>query len=75
MSFDKKIQRALKVDGDKLRQLTGEDHGPYFVDEWETCSECGGDGEVLEHKQMPDDPYFYTVRQCFNCGGSGWICK
>jgi NTP pyrophosphatase (non-canonical NTP hydrolase) len=28
--FDKAMQQALAEDGEKLRQLTGEDHGPYF---------------------------------------------
>ena len=28
--FDKAMQKALKEDGKKLRQLTGQDHGPYF---------------------------------------------
>jgi NTP pyrophosphatase (non-canonical NTP hydrolase) len=30
--FDKAMQQALAEDGEKLRQLTGEDHGPYFPD-------------------------------------------
>jgi hypothetical protein len=25
------MQKALEADGEKLRQLTGEDHGPYFI--------------------------------------------
>lgn len=28
--FDKGMQKALEADGEKLRQLTGQDHGPYF---------------------------------------------
>jgi hypothetical protein len=31
MAFDKAMQRALEADGEKLRQLTGADHGPHFV--------------------------------------------
>lgn len=31
--FDCEMQRALKADGKKLRQLTSEDHGPVFLDE------------------------------------------
>lgn len=27
--FDLEMQRALEADGEKLRQLTGEDHGPF----------------------------------------------
>ena len=30
--MDDKMRKALEADGEKLRQLTGEDHGPYF---WE----------------------------------------
>lgn len=30
---DHEMQRALEADGEKLRQLTGEDHGPYFISE------------------------------------------
>ena len=29
--FSPEMQRALEQDGEKLRQLTGEDHGPVFV--------------------------------------------
>lgn len=32
MSFDKDMQAALQADGEKLRQMTGEDHGPIFDD-------------------------------------------
>jgi hypothetical protein len=32
-NFDREMQRALKLDGEKLRQLTGEDHGPIFIGE------------------------------------------
>lgn len=31
--FTKDVQRALQADGEKLEQLTGEDHGPSFPDE------------------------------------------
>lgn len=27
------MERALRDDGEKLRQLTGEDHGPYFIND------------------------------------------
>ncbi len=29
--FGPEMQAALEADGEKLRQLTNEDHGPYFV--------------------------------------------
>lgn len=31
--FDTDMQRALEADGEKLKQLTGEDHGPVFYDD------------------------------------------
>lgn len=36
MDWDKAMMKALEADGEKLRQLTGEDHGPFdFPDEFE----------------------------------------
>jgi hypothetical protein len=50
MGFDKEMQKALEADGDKLRQLTGEDHGPTFGDYHddfeEECPNCGGEGVI-----------------------------
>jgi hypothetical protein len=42
MTFDKEMQRALEADGEKLRQLTGVDHGPHFVNETAAglCPRC-----------------------------------
>lgn len=34
------MKRALEADGDKLRQLTGEDHGPFLM---KCDDECPGD--------------------------------
>ncbi|MEO1721364.1 MAG: hypothetical protein AAFR84_03045 [Pseudomonadota bacterium] len=34
--MDEEMMRALEADGEKLRQLTGDDHGPVFL-----CGECG----------------------------------
>lgn len=31
MTFSKEMQAALLADGEKLRQLTGENHGPEFI--------------------------------------------
>lgn len=31
MTSDREMERALELDGEKLRQLTGEDHGPFFI--------------------------------------------
>lgn len=30
--MDEEMIKALEADGEKLRQLTGEDHGPWFDD-------------------------------------------
>jgi hypothetical protein len=31
IDFDKEMRAALEADGKKLRELTGEDHGPVFL--------------------------------------------
>lgn len=33
ITFDDDMMKALEADGEKLRALTGEDHGPYFIGE------------------------------------------
>lgn len=43
MTTDRELLRALVLDGEKLRQLTHEDHGPWII---EDCAECGGAGIV-----------------------------
>lgn len=48
--FDKEMMKALKADGEKLRQMTGEDHGPWDLDdEWlaelEACKARGCDNQ------------------------------
>ena len=40
MTFDKEMEAALIADGEKLRALTGEDHGP-LEHEAEGCPKCG----------------------------------
>lgn len=42
--IDKEMMKALEADGEKLRQLTGEDHGPDFLDD--CCPNCGGEGVI-----------------------------
>lgn len=64
MSFDREMQRALEADGEKLRQLTGEDHGPWprefpheTVWEFQRVDE-EGDGYSLEATIRYDiEPY------------------
>ena len=38
-ALDDEMMKALEADGEYLRQMTGNDHGPYFVAD---CIECGG---------------------------------
>jgi hypothetical protein len=38
--FDDEMMKALEKDGEYLRQMTGEDHGPYFIYNAE-CVQCG----------------------------------
>jgi hypothetical protein len=38
--MDKEMMKALEADGEKLRQLSDEDHGPWEI---EMCWLCGGD--------------------------------
>lgn len=45
--FDREMQRALEADGEKLFQLTGEDHGPVFLDEIEPT------GSLIETGSQP----------------------
>ena len=51
MTTDRDMQRALELDGEKLRQLTGEDHGPW--DEYPGQAPCPAcfesSGYVWEH--------------------------
>jgi hypothetical protein len=65
--MDKEMQRALEADGEKLRGLTGEDHGPVFVgamswDEFEemlikngwTPEDAKREREAQEHGDLGD---------------------
>lgn len=44
MPFDKDMMRALEADGEKLRQITGEDHGPVFLRDVDPDSAAGRHG-------------------------------
>lgn len=46
MSYDKEMQAALFADGEKLRALTGEDHGPWTPE----------DSDELPPSFEPEDP-------------------
>lgn len=53
-AFDREMQAALEADGEKLRQLTGEDHGPWprpfehSVDWQFQRVDAEGDGYIVE---------------------------
>jgi hypothetical protein len=64
MTISREMQRALEADGEKLRQLTGEDHGPEFIDTLAPCPECGGDGGFEEAGSG-------RWSECRLCGGTG----
>jgi hypothetical protein len=84
MSWGKEMMAALEADGEKLRQLTGEDHGPYFDEPpevWLDCPECGGEGEILETIHVYEagcgfsHPDVYG-KECLRCRGTrGMICE
>ena len=47
MDFDKEMERALMADGEKLRALTGEDHGPWDLDDFALADEHRAELESL----------------------------
>lgn len=62
----------------KLRQITGEDHEPWPVEDrvlWLTCDACGGTGSIEKSHPFPDDPEFCETNRCEECGGSGRLCR
>ncbi|RVP13116.1 hypothetical protein CN085_19585 [Sinorhizobium meliloti] len=73
--FDKEMQKALQADGEYLRQMTGEDHGPTYL---ATCQECDGEGFFYKRITvyeagcgLPHDDM--EVIQCGACGGWGLV--
>lgn len=57
MIFNKEMQEALEADGKKLRELTGEDHGPYFILEKKMADDIWMAALVLDADQSwLDDP-------------------
>ena len=82
MSFDREMQRALELDGEKLRQLTGEDHGPYFLaDEYPgqapcpACFESSGHPARIVPASWTDPSYAEPDygRTCEECNGTGTV--
>lgn len=72
MSWDREMQKALELDGEKLRQLTGEDHGPQFFTD---CHNCSG-GIIAKRVTIYEGGgwYYDTDEQsCPECGGTGLV--
>lgn len=67
--FDREMMSALELDGEKLRQLTGEDHGPQFI--------VDALAAHLVHDGCDwylDDPYpgYAPCPACFESSGYVW---
>lgn len=84
MTIDKEMMKALEADGGKLRQMTGEDHGPRFIEgppqQWFVCDDCAGEGEIgtgrMSHTVTSGtiDPPDEIMEQCKRCrGAGGWL--
>ncbi len=43
MMVTREMQKALEADGEKLRQLTGQEHGPFF----EVADQIAGEGMII----------------------------
>lgn len=78
--FTKEMMAALEADGEKLRQLTGEEHGPVFVADlpetrWVNCEACGGSGETIRVVPVStwEAPQEYA-ELCSACDGTGRDC-
>ncbi len=76
---DREMERALELDGEKLRQLTGEDHGPYFVADETAFAPCPycfeSSGYVWEHgTDWESGPWSHQTNiPCSECHGSGLV--
>jgi len=62
----KEMQRALEADGEKLRALTGEDHGP-FTPALAICPRCDGQGNYPSSESGERD------EDCPDCNASGML--
>ena len=66
--MDKTMMAALEADGEKLRALTGEDHGPHFVTR--RCDNCLH--MMQEASAFGDDPYFTETVCNLHIVAGGW---
>lgn len=61
--FTHEMMKALEADGEKLRQITGENHGPF-------CVACLGNGGAWRDVWVVDG-WSVTFDDCPECLGSG----
>lgn len=83
--FSKAMMAALEADGEKLRQLTGDDHGPVFLadapEAWKDCEVCGGDGVIYKTAQVFEPGCGFAHDdvasvECDACSGNGgFLCE
>ncbi len=64
------MQRALEADGEKLRQLTGEDHGPWEAEPPRRCDNCRH--FMIEPARSHEDPYGERTVCGFHIVAGGW---
>lgn len=81
------MMRALELDGEKLRGLTGEDHGPWYIfdfeenemSEWKPIAEAPKDGTwiLLRGRNMAGQPMVPVVAAFKPVGaahhGDSWV--
>lgn len=80
MYFADEIWEALEADGEKLRQLTGQDHGPWCAADLypgqAPCPSCfESSGYIWEHgNDRNTGPWsVQTTIQCKHCNGTGTV--
>lgn len=77
MTLDKEMQAALEADGEKLRAMTGEDHGPGWIYEDELPEGYPYD-EMFQHSKVDGVRMFPSVaasKKCPKCkakSGDDW---
>ena len=65
--FSRSMMAALEKDGEMLRQITGEDHGPVFLD---GCDYCDGEPEWVGPGWI-DMPNNGGIKSCPMCNLRG----
>jgi hypothetical protein len=73
--FSDEMWEALEADGEKLRQLTGENHGPWFL---ETCPDCDGFGTIASRVTVYEHGCAFSHDDtdecpCATCDGFGTV--